>query len=378
MKVVAAAATDIGRVREGNEDSYLSDPPLFAVADGMGGHRGGEVASHLALDTLERLFRKGRGVLAEQIQEANRVVFERAQLDRKVAGMGTTLTAASFADGTLRLAHVGDSRAYLLREGTIQVLTEDHTLVHRMVEKGEITEAEADVHPYRSVLTRAVGVDPAVHVDEATVEIVQGDRVLLCSDGLHGMITDDEIAGILAAESDPNRAAEDLIEAANRAGGVDNITVVVLDFVEGDEDPLAQATAAKAREVGPRPRRSRGRGKRVALSLSIAAAVTLVALIGLRVWLDAQWYVGVSDGRVAVYNGIPAEVLWFRLHHVSVVTDVRANDAQHLAPWAGIADGIPANSRVEADHIVERITKDVRSAAKSAAGGGGQGTGSGA
>ena len=372
MKVVASAATDIGRVREGNEDACLSDPPLFAVADGMGGHRGGEVASHLALDTLERQFRKGRGDLAEQIQEANRVVFERARLDRKVAGMGTTLTAAFLEGDTLRLAHVGDSRAYLLRGGALRMLTEDHTLVHRMVVDGEITEAEAEVHPYRSVLTRAVGVDPSVHIDEATIEIVPGDRVLLCSDGLHGMITDDQITGILTAEADPRRAAEHLIEAANRAGGVDNITVVVLDFAEGDEDPPAQATDRKAREALARKPRRRGvAGRKVVLWLGVAAAVAVVGLVGLRVWLDAQWYVGVSGGRVAVYNGIPAEVLGFRLHRVAVVTEVREEDARQLAPWARIADGIPANSRVDADAVVRRITKDVQAAAKARASAGG-------
>ncbi len=231
MKVVAAAATDIGQVREGNEDSFLNDEPLFAVADGMGGHRGGEVASKLALETLEVLFRHGRGgTLAEQVKQANRAVFERSMLDRTVAGMGTTLTAALVEGSSVRLAHVGDSRAYLFREGEMRQLTEDHTLVRRMVVEGEITEEEANVHPHRSVLTRALGVDVDVAVDEGVIDVTGGDRLLLCTDGLTAMLTETQIREILSAAAAPDDAAKRLVRAANRAGGVDNITVVVLDF----------------------------------------------------------------------------------------------------------------------------------------------------
>ena len=190
MKVTAGASTDIGQVREVNEDSFILDQPLFAVADGMGGHRGGEVASKLALETIGALFRGGEGgSLAEHVRAANREVFGRSMLDPSVAGMGTTLTAALVEGSRVRLAHVGDSRAYQLRAGEIRLLTEDHTLVHRMVLEGEITAEEAEVHPHRSVLTRALGVDVDVAVDEGAIDVRGGDRLLLCTDGLTAMLT---------------------------------------------------------------------------------------------------------------------------------------------------------------------------------------------
>ncbi|HSL11233.1 MAG TPA: Stp1/IreP family PP2C-type Ser/Thr phosphatase, partial [Actinomycetota bacterium] len=237
MKIRVGVATDIGRVREGNEDSFLVEPPLYAVADGMGGHRGGEVASQLALETVERMFRAGRGTLEEQIREANRAVFARSSEDRSVAGMGTTLTAALVSDAGVHLAHVGDSRAYLLRAGAFRQLTQDHTLVHRMLDAGEISEAEAEVHPHRNVLTRVVGTEPDVRVDERDVGLLEGDRLLLCSDGLTNMVTEDQIQAILeATPTNPQEAADRLVRAANRAGGVDNITVLVLDLVGDDAD----------------------------------------------------------------------------------------------------------------------------------------------
>ena len=237
MKVQVGVATDIGRVREGNEDSYLIEPPLYAVADGMGGHRGGEVASQLALETIEDLFRKDEGSLVEQVRSANHAVFMQSQEDTAVSGMGTTLTAALVEGSQLQLAHVGDSRAYLLRADSLRQLTADHTLVARMVKTGEITEAEAEVHPHRNVLTRSLGTEADVQVDEDVVGLLDGDRLLLCSDGLTGMVTEDQIKAILETEPDPQRASDRLIKAANRAGGIDNITVVVLDAIGEDDDP---------------------------------------------------------------------------------------------------------------------------------------------
>ncbi len=375
MRVRRGAATDIGQVREGNEDSYLADEPLFAVADGMGGHRGGEVASRLALEVLEHMFRQGRGGgLAEQVQEANRAVFERSMLDRAVAGMGTTLTAAVVEGDRLRLAHVGDSRAYLLRDGELRLLTEDHTLVHRMVDEGEITEREAETHPYRSVLTRALGVDPRVEVDEGLVEVREGDRVLLCTDGLTGMVTEAQIQAILEEAKDPDDAASRLIRAANRAGGIDNITVVVLDFVPDDpagnagedvEGPgagLRLPVHPQPRSAPPpTPRRRRPSVGRLAAFLGIPVAVVVIVLVGLRLYLDSQWYVGVAGGRVAVFRGIPAEVAGFELHHPVVVTGIPAAEAEALALYRDLEDGITADDRAEADAIVEQIRTDLAS-----------------
>jgi len=374
MKVSAAAATDIGLVREGNEDSYLVDEPLFAVADGMGGHRGGEVASQLALETVEKLFRKGTGDLAEQVREANRAVFERSVEDRQVAGMGTTLTAALVEGDRIRLAHVGDSRAYLLRDGELRRLTEDHTLVHRMVTEGEISETEAEAHPQRSVLTRALGVDMFVDVDDDVVQVRSGDRLLLCTDGLTGMVSEDEIKEVLQDVADPSEAAERLVRAANEAGGVDNTTVVILDFSDDGraQDGLAQDGLAQdglAEKPAQAPRRRAFPWMRMAIWAGAAVAVIVLGLVGLRAYLDTQWYVGVSEGNVAVYRGIPAEVAGFRLHHVVVETTIPAEVAESLALYRDRLDqGITADDREAANAIVEQIRNDVEAAQRNGPG----------
>jgi len=397
LRAIVAAGTDIGHVREGNEDSFISMDPLFAVADGMGGHAGGEVASGLALETIERLFTRGEGDLAEQVHEANRVVFERSMLDRSVAGMGTTLTAALLEGERVRLAHVGDSRAYLLREGELRRLTEDHTLVHRMVLEGELTEAEAEVHPHRNILTRVLGVAPDVEVDELWLDPRPGDRLLLCSDGLTGMVPDERVAEILRAERDPHRAVERLIREANEAGGVDNITVIVIDLVETDQvgaieehaatderavgaapggsDPDGLPTSVLERDLGadrpgraqappvpaPAPPPSRARAlawPRLAAWVGGALGVLLLAFVGLRLYLDTQWFVGVSDGRVAIYRGIPAQVGGFELHRVVVETGIPAGAATALPLYRDLKEGITADDREEAESIVEQIRRD--------------------
>src|SRR6185369_10538504 len=178
---------------------------------GMGGHRGGEVASNLAIDTVRELFLAGEGSLTEQVERANRVVYERSSTDREVQGMGTTLTAALVEGSRIRVAHVGDSRAYVFRDGRLHMLTKDHTLVAKMVEDGEITAAEAETHPHRSIVTRALGVESTVEVDEGVLEMRPGDRLLLCSDGLTGMVDRDGIERILRDTPDPQAAVERLI-----------------------------------------------------------------------------------------------------------------------------------------------------------------------
>ncbi|HVH52701.1 MAG TPA: Stp1/IreP family PP2C-type Ser/Thr phosphatase [Actinomycetota bacterium] len=365
MRVTAAAATDIGLVREGNEDSYLTEEPLFAVADGMGGHRGGEVASQLAVETLEKLFRQGAGELPDQVQEANRVVFERSVLDRKVAGMGTTLTAALVQDDRVRLAHVGDSRAYLLRDGELGLLTEDHTLVHRMVSEGEISKEEAQTHPQRSVLTRAIGVDTVVDVDDETLQVRPSDRLLLCTDGLTSMVSEDEIEEVLRSVPDAQEAAQRLVRMANEAGGMDNTTVLILDFSDGDATPQPDGRATRSRAaIAPAPAGRPARSRRfltrkVLMWIGIIVAVVVVALVGLRVYLDSQWYVGVSDGHVAIFRGIPTEVAGFELHHVVVETTISAEKAESLAVFPTLSDGITVEDRKGASAIVEQIRRDV-------------------
>ena len=382
MRVVVGVATDIGRVRERNEDSYLVEPPLYAVADGMGGARGGAVASSLALDTVEQLLRGGKASLAEMIRSANRAVFERSISDRKVSGMGTTLTATTVDEHGAHLGHVGDSRAYLLRAGALRQLTDDHTLVNRMVKAGEITAAEAGTHPHRNVLTRSIGTEPEVVVDENDVPLIDGDRLLLCSDGLTGMVTEPQIQAILETTPDPQEAADRLIKAANRAGGIDNITVVVLDIHEGaldtDAEPPARG-AGTSRSADPEERRSaaastamvgtqRGRRpsaatiKKWAIRTGIVMIAALAVFFAVRVYLDHQWYVGESNGNVAVFQGIPATIGGLHFSHVELETDIPVADVAALPQYPALADGITANDREEALGIVEQIRTDLSDA----------------
>jgi serine/threonine protein phosphatase PrpC len=241
MRIAAFSATDIGLLRSGNEDSLFQGRTVFAVADGLGGHQAGEVASAAAVAALAaddgRDFpdpAEAAGALAVAVREANRSIMEQAAANRDRWGMGTTLTAAAVVDGrALQLAHVGDSRAYLLRGGELRQLTTDHTVVGELVRLGRLSRAQAAVHPERSVLTRAVGLDPDLQVDTPPpFELDPGDQVLLCSDGLTEVVDEERIAALLAAAADGDDACRALVAAANDAGGPDNVTVVLLR-VEG-------------------------------------------------------------------------------------------------------------------------------------------------
>jgi serine/threonine protein phosphatase PrpC len=356
MKIEVGFATDIGRVRERNEDAVLIDPPLYVVADGMGGHRGGQVASRVALETLESLTTQGRGSLPDHVRGANRAVWDRSVEDERLSGMGTTLTAAQVDGANALIAHVGDSRAYLLRAGELRQLTDDHTLVARMVKSGEITEAEAEVHPHKNVLTRALGTDEQVDVDEDTIELLDGDRLLLCSDGLTGMVTEDQIQAILENNDQPQQAADRLVKAANRAGGIDNISVVVLAAVgEGDE----ASTPARRRVAAPSPATVRRWGLRAGLTVLIA----MVVLFGIRWWADRQWYVGPSGESVAIFQGIPLTILGFDLGHpVEVHEEVRADQVRALETYTYFDDGIPVEDRAEGQEMIASMAQDVREA----------------
>ena len=366
MRFRIGASTHVGRVREGNEDSYMADEPLFAVADGMGGHQGGEVASKLALDTLRKAT---DGVaLAQAVQDANRAVFERAGKDPALAGMGTTLTAFLVVGDTLRLAHVGDSRAYLLREGELQRITTDHTVVEGLVEKGELTPQEASIHPQRSILTRAIGVDGEVQVDQASIQPRPGDRLLLCSDGLTGMIEEADIQRILEEHEDPQAAADALVEAANEAGGQDNITAIVIDVAEAGADPHAQATPTETVAPGPRHTErfaagERGRRRWPWKALAWILAVLVLLAGGLfaakRLFVDRQWFVGVSGENVALYRGIPAEPLGLELATLVEETAIPAEQATQLAEYRDLEEGITAESEEEARSIIAQIQADV-------------------
>ena len=244
-----AVASDTGRRRRRNEDNYVVAPPLFAVADGMGGAQAGEVASQLAASALEADDSDGldgtRRIDA-LIQEANRRIYDRASTDPTASGMGTTMTVALVEDMTVAIGHVGDSRAYLVRGEQMEQLTEDHSLVNELVKSGKLSEEEAHAHPQRSVITRAVGTDPDVDVDGFTIEAEDGDVFLICSDGLSDMVEDEEILElVLRHRDDLDKAVKSLVQAANRGGGEDNITAVAFRIssaaAPNREDTVAMA-----------------------------------------------------------------------------------------------------------------------------------------
>jgi protein phosphatase len=367
VKLRAGASTDVGLVRQRNEDTYVADYPLFAVADGLGGHLGGEVASRVAVDTLTEAA-KGDGPeegipdrLRSAIQRANAEVSERASKDQRLTGMGTTITAVIAGHDRVFLGHVGDSRAYLLRDGELRALTEDHSLVQRMVREGRLTPEQAEIHPQRSVLTRALGIDDDLEVDQATVEVTAGDRLLLCSDGLTSMVADELIRKILAGHDDPQAASQALVEAANAAGGQDNITTVVLDVQEAAEPAPAQPADAAARESPSRdwtPRPAR-RGRRLAVMVGVPVLLVAALLVGARLYLDRQWFVGIHDGNVSLFRGIPTEVLGLNLSTLVEETEIPVQSAEQLQTWRDIGDGITAGSEAEAREIMAQIQSDV-------------------
>lgn len=356
--VEQAGRTDVGRQRSANEDSLVVRPPLFAVADGMGGAKAGEVASAVAVDAVEAAEESSEPTeaqLANIVHEANRRIYDLAVADESRRGMGTTLTLAKLHGDEVSLAHVGDSRAYRLRGGELEQLTHDHSLVAELERSGQITPEAAERHPQRSIITRALGPEPSVEVDTYTLAGRDGDVFLICSDGLTSMISDDEVASILRSAGSLDEAADELIRAANQSGGKDNITVILFRLgddelaggetavraVPGDEDTIAGEiraadvqAAAPAEEplaalqeapadatvvrppqprakapapAAPAPRRRR-RGRRV-----LAAVVTLLVLVavvgGLYALSRQVYFIGTNDGGlVTVYRGLPYEL----------------------------------------------------------------------
>ena len=355
MRLRVGAQTDVGRVRKGNEDSYMARDPLYAVADGMGGHQGGEVASKLALETIG----EGDGPVEQLVQDANAAVFKKASQDPGLSGMGTTLTLLRVDGDVIRIGHVGDSRAYMLRGGELQRLTKDHTVVERLVEDGKLTAEEAEIHPQRSILTRALGVDERLQVDQAVIEPRPGDRLLLCSDGLTGMIPEGSISKILAEHADPQGAADALVEAANQAGGQDNITAIVIDVLEVKGEAPEAAPQARRTEVGSTRAAapSGGRAKR-----ALVWALIVLALIGAGLWatkafwVDKQFYVGESNGSVALYRGIPAAPLGLSLSTpIEEFGDLPASEVSKFPEYQELSDGITADSEEDARSIVEQM-----------------------
>ena len=353
--------TDTGRQRKSNEDNLFARPPVFAVADGMGGARAGEVASRMVREALEAGLPdggSGEERLAERAREANRAIHDLALSNPAQAGMGTTLTAAYVGEDAVSLAHVGDSRAYRLRDGQLELLTRDHSLVGELVRRGKLTEQEAEEHPQRSVITRALGPEPDVDVDTWSYPAHAGDVFLLCSDGLTSMVDEAHITQLVRDHSDLAQAGQALIDEANQRGGRDNITVVLFrledvsgpataaptpagedrptqvdlepvtaeqarEAVAGGQDGLAEPSTAAGqgdrtavprrtaplprREPAPDPprRRRRIRGLRPALMVVVVAATILT---GAWIATRAVYFVGAEpEGFVAVYRGLPYE-----------------------------------------------------------------------
>ena len=248
--------TDTGRKRRRNEDAYVCEPPLFAIADGMGGAQAGEVASRLAAAALKESDARtlgGEERISDLIQEANRRVYDRSITDPNTSGMGTTITVALVEDGNVAFGHVGDSRAYLIREGRMEQVTEDHSLVNELMKSGKLSREEAETHPQRSVITRALGTDPDVDADTFTIEAKSGDVFLLCSDGLTDMVGEREILELVELNrQDIDAALKSLVKAANRSGGEDNITVVAFEIAESQV--LTHDGETRENVVPPPPR----------------------------------------------------------------------------------------------------------------------------
>ncbi len=310
-----AGASDVGHVRTSNEDALLLAPPLFAVADGLGGHQAGEVASRLAVDVLlEHAPRRADAkALGRAVRAANKAVIDAAVEGRGRSGMGTTMTAAMIDGLRIAIAHVGDSRAYLLhRDGRLERVTQDHSLVADLVRQGSLTEEESRVHPNRSVITRALGSDPAMAADTLEVTAKPGDRLLLCTDGLSSLVGDDEIAEILSRNGEAKEAVGALIATARLAGGHDNITAVVVDLGEPGDAPLVRPDTA--------------RWARLALWLLGFVAFVALAAAGVYRYAASRAYLTSENGVVAVYRGVPGEVAGISLHWLDSVSDVAVID----------------------------------------------------
>ncbi|MFI5053119.1 MAG: Stp1/IreP family PP2C-type Ser/Thr phosphatase [Acidimicrobiia bacterium] len=365
MRLVVGAATDVGRVRDGNEDAYLVDDAmgLVAVADGMGGHRAGEVASATALEALRAAVNAGRP-LREAIEDANGAVYEKSLTDPNLHGMGTTLTAGTLAaGGTLLVGHVGDSRAYLMHDGELRRLTTDHTLVEELVRDGRLTAEEAAVHPLRSRITRALGVEASVAVDLYTVELTPGDWLVLCSDGLTGMVQPDDIAATLRREDDATRAATSLVDAANAAGGEDNITVVVVAVTDEAPsrtpfEPTPPLDFAPGNEPSPATGRQRRRGTgrrigRVALWVVPIVVVLAIAVGAVGWYARRSYYVGIDHGHVTVFKGVPGGLAGWN-PTIERRTHLAADDLRQV-DLAAVRDEKHFSSSADAQAFVARI-----------------------
>lgn len=338
--------TDVGYVREHNEDSLIIIPPLFAVADGMGGHEAGEVASEITVNTLAELApdHLDAEALTAAVEAANYNVLKAPRQGIGRNGMGTTLTAAMLEGERLLIAQVGDSRAYLLHHGSLQQITRDHSLMADLIEAGQITPEEARTHPNRSVITRAIGSDIHMHPDIYELNVDAGDRILLCSDGLTSMVSNHAIEAIMRRQSDPQHCADELVQAALENGGADNVTVIVADV----------AGFAEAREQ-KKARRSRA----FYIGLVVAlVAVIFAAAFGGYTYINNSAYLIEENGTVSVYRGVPDEFMGMKLSSLDHTTTV---EVDKLQPGVAnrIKEGMSVSSMDEANELVEGYEQEI-------------------
>jgi PPM family protein phosphatase len=396
MNVKSGARTDVGLVREGNEDSYLIDDPLFVVADGMGGHLAGDVASSTAVEVISEEAQSASAddpeSLETLVQHANAAIYSKSQDDPALHGMGTTCTLVVVGDHLAQFAHVGDSRAYLMRDGELSQITDDHTLVNRMVREGRLSADEADHHPQRNIVTRALGVDAHVSVDTLELQVRNGDRLLLCSDGLTSMVDASIIRETLAGEDDPQRAAERLVELAIQAGGEDNVTVLVLDLhddreqtstgatdaasdVDAPEGPIATSSDESGTVIRSDPVATGGTDfssgvlrrdvmaprrrwpRRITATLLVLVVLSGGAYFLVRTLLSNSFFVGVNDtGMVTIYRGIPDEIAGLTLRQEERETDL---ELEELPPFMqdDVEEGIQADSLDDAEDTVSNLMR---------------------
>jgi len=363
-----AERTDVGMQRQANEDNFIARSPLFVVADGMGGAQAGEVASQTAVEVFKHGLPDGvpEATLQQMIGVANRNIHDQAHADSSLSGMGTTITAA-FVNSEREevvVGHVGDSRAYRLRSGILQRLTRDHSLVEEMRRRGQITEEQAEDHPQRSIITRALGPEPEVEVDIQAVPAEPGDIFLLCSDGLTTMLNDERIRELVNGATSLEAAVKTLVDEANRAGGRDNITVSIFQ-VEDPENPLPRGEAptlisssARRREqaagVRDRPARRSGIGRTLA-KVAAGVAVLLIVCAGLFYASRQVWFLGTDEGgRVALYRGLPYELPFgINLYSERYASPIQTSELS--APRQESVTGHKLRSQDDATSLIEDI-----------------------
>ena len=304
--------SDVGLVRGHNEDSFLMRAPLFAVCDGMGGHAAGEVASAIAVQTIadEAPATADDVLLGAAVESANAAVIRGAEEGAGKPGMGCTASCCLIEKGRMAIAHVGDSRIYLLRHGTLVRVTHDHSYVEELVDSGQITPDEARTHPSRSIITRALGSDPDMYADHFTLEVNNGDRVILCSDGLSSMIPDSEIEAVAVSSATAQQAADNLVASALTAGGLDNVTVVVADVLDDGSAELGRKKLMR----------------RVGIVCGALAAVAVIAVLAVVVFIRSEWYLGDNNGTVGIYQGVNASFLGIEMSSLVEESAVAVSD----------------------------------------------------